>query len=260
MEKQELIFREKILLRLTNLFQEDYIASIGEFPKDKKIEFVRYLSECFDIIEENMSNPTKEDWRILTNKYNSFLIKHGKRLKMYVERGMNCYLDRFTLLLRKPIYTEDEWSTLSGEEQLLSPKEFAVFFRYCRTLLAVQQNSLLLDQKPEDIIKNETFKLKRKHFKNVYNKLKPNYIKCTLAEFKKIFSGEMITEDEKIQWLGTRASLHYFLTKTFKRVVWKIAANCFRIEGKSLEGNSLKNDKSISVKDKENINKAIEMF
>ncbi|MBK7666694.1 MAG: hypothetical protein IPJ32_04695 [Sphingobacteriaceae bacterium] len=64
MEKQELIFREDILIRLFNMFQEDYRASIMEFPQDKKIEFIRYLSECFDIIE----SPTAENWKIFTKK------------------------------------------------------------------------------------------------------------------------------------------------------------------------------------------------
>lgn len=255
-KKEKLIFREDILIRLTNMFQEDFRASMAEFPKDKKIEFVRYLWECFDLIE----SPTTENWNMFTNKEHAFLKKHGNRLKVYNEKGMNCYFERLHLLLVKPIYTEEERSSLNAGENLLSMGEFATFFRFCRNVLTQAQNSLLPEQKPEDIITNKTFELKNKYLKDVYDKLKPDYINCKVSEFKKVFSGEIITEEEKIRWLGTRASLHYFLTKTFSRVSWKIADDCFRIEGKSLEGNSLKNDKSISRKDKENINKAISQF
>lgn len=135
---------------LAKKYKKDFEASVAEFPEDKKIEFIEHLLECLDIIEGYTLSPTNENWKIYADKENAFLKKHGKRLKMYRQKNMPLYYGDSDLLVEKEIYSTEEWNSLSGEEQELSPKEFAIFFRYCRNYLHHRRDFLLLEQSPED--------------------------------------------------------------------------------------------------------------
>lgn len=135
---------------LAKKYRQDYEASVAEFPQDKKIEFVEHLLECLDIIETYIASPTKENWGIYAKKENAFLKKHGKRLKVYRQRNMYLYYGDPTVLAEKDMYTTEEWNSLSGEQQQLSPKEFASFVHYCRNILYHERDFLLLEQSPED--------------------------------------------------------------------------------------------------------------
>ena len=154
---------------LAKKYKQDYEASLAKFPADKKIEFVEHLLECFDIIQTYMSSPTKENWKIYADKQSVFLKKHGKRLQVYHQKRMNLYYGDPHVLAEKEIYTNQEWNSLSGEEQQLSPEEFASFAYYCRNVLSFDLDFLLLEQNPEDEMegknlsggKNQRFKVKR---------------------------------------------------------------------------------------------------
>lgn len=135
---------------LAKKYRQDYEASVAEFPQDKKIEFVEHLLECLDIIETYIASPTKENWKIYATKENAFLKKHGKRLKIYSQKNMYLYYGDPTVLAEKNIYTTEEWNSLDGEQQQLSPKEFASFVHYCRNILYHEREFLLLEQSPED--------------------------------------------------------------------------------------------------------------
>lgn len=149
-EDTKKINRRFIPSLLAKKYKQDYKESVAEFPEGKKIEFVEHLLECLDIIETYMSDPTKENWKTYSTKENAFLKKHGKRLKVYRQKSMYLYYGDPTVLSEKEIYTTEEWGALSGEEQVLSPEEFASFVRYCRNMLHHERDFLLLEQTPED--------------------------------------------------------------------------------------------------------------
>lgn len=144
------IDRHSIPSLLVRKYRKDYEASIAEFPQDKKIEFVEHLMECLDIIETYISNPTKENWEIYSKKENAFLKKHGKRLKVYRQKKMYLYYGDSSVLVEKEIYSTEEWNSLRGGQQKLSPQELSSFIELCRDSLYNERDFLLLEQNPED--------------------------------------------------------------------------------------------------------------
>ena len=128
---------------------QDCEASLIDFPDDKKVEFLEHLLECFDIIEKYFANPTPENYKIYANKENTFLKKHGKRLKMYRQTRMYLYYADHHVLVEKGIYTNDEWNEL-GKEQRLNADEYAEFIDLCRSRLYLELDFFLLRQSPED--------------------------------------------------------------------------------------------------------------
>lgn len=142
--------RHSIPSLLSRQYMKDYEASIAEFPEDKKIEFVEHLLESLDIVEAYMSSPTKENWKIFADKENTFLKKHGKRLKIYRQKRMYLYYGDSIVLPEKGIYTTEEWNSLSREKQKLNPEEFSEFAKCCRNSLYLDRDFLLLEQSPED--------------------------------------------------------------------------------------------------------------
>ncbi|MGZ4049793.1 MAG: hypothetical protein ACXVNN_10545, partial [Bacteroidia bacterium] len=96
------------------------------------------------------ANPTDENWKIYADKQDAFLVKHGKRLKMYRQLNMYHYFDFHLVLVEKRIYTPEDWNALSIEEQELSLQEYTSFVYFCRNLLSSDRNYLLLAQTPED--------------------------------------------------------------------------------------------------------------
>lgn len=120
------INRHSIPALLAKKYQKDYEASIAEFPLNKKIEFVEHLMECMDVIEVYLSNQTKENWKTYVKKENTFLKKHGNRLKVYRQKKMYLYYGDSSVLVEKEIYTVDEWNALREGQQKLSPQELLI--------------------------------------------------------------------------------------------------------------------------------------
>lgn len=85
-----------------------------------------------------------------------------------------------------------------------------------------------------------------------------------VPKFKKIFSGDIV--ENKIQWVGSIAALHFFVCEickysTIKKRKSEIACKCFSKEGYELTSKKLNNNKaSVSPEDKENITKAVQYF
>jgi hypothetical protein len=135
---------------LTSQFIKDYRASLADFPDNKKVELVEHILSCLDCAEIFWKNQTSADWKILADKENAFLKKHGKRLKMYKQKRMYLYYGDRHLLSEKNVYTTDEWNSLSHDKQMFSPSEYDSFFEACRRVLYNERDFLLLEQNPED--------------------------------------------------------------------------------------------------------------
>lgn len=103
-------------------------------------------------------------------------------------------------------------------------------------------------------------------FKDVLDKLQPVFIaeNVTVLKFKKIFSGKTISPNDKIEWLSTPASLHYFIDEIDKHQKqgkkWITACNCFHIKDFSNTPKDLGNNKDVGKKDKDQLIKAIKQF
>lgn len=106
----------------------------------------------------------------------------------------------------------------------------------------------------------------KESFKDVLDKLQPHFIakNVTVLNFKKIFSGKTISPNDKIEWLGTLASLHYFIGEIDKNQnqskKWITACNCFYKNGFSITSKNLVNNKDVSKKDKATLISAIKQF
>ncbi|MHB8258706.1 MAG: hypothetical protein ACYDCN_00330 [Bacteroidia bacterium] len=151
---KKIIERNRVPAFLSRKYMQDCEASLIDFPDDKKVEFLEHLLECFDIIEKYLANPTPENYKIYANKENTFLKKHGKRLKMYQQTRMYLYYADHHVLVEKDIYTNDEWNGL-GKEQRLNADEYAEFIDLCRNRLYLERDFFLLRQSPEDERKAE---------------------------------------------------------------------------------------------------------
>jgi hypothetical protein len=148
-EKKQ-VDRRRVSSLLARKYMKDYETSLAEFPDNKKVEFLEHLLECLDIIEVYVTNPSTENWKAYANKENTFLKKHGKRLKMYNQNRMYLYYTNDLVLIEKDIYTTDEWNALDGDMQALRPEEFEDFIDLCRRSLYLERHYLLLQQIPED--------------------------------------------------------------------------------------------------------------
>jgi hypothetical protein len=150
--------RRSIPALLAREYVNDYHTALAAFPEDKKIELVDHLLECLEIIETNISSPTEEYWKIYRQKENSFLKKHGNRLKVYRQNNMYLYYGDARVLVEKEIYSTAEWNKLDSEQQSLTPQELISFIHLCKNALYNEQEFLLIKQNPQDEIADKSVK------------------------------------------------------------------------------------------------------
>ena len=144
------ILRNSIPDLVAQKYMEDYKFCLSSFPENFRVEFTEHLLECLNLLENYLLNSTEETRKGYIDNENSFLRKHGKRLRTYNQRRFYLYYGDKLILSEKDIYTTKEWNKLPQEQKSLNKEEYSQFIQICRNRLYNERHYLLLEQLPED--------------------------------------------------------------------------------------------------------------
>lgn len=169
------------------------------------------------------------------------LIETGELKYLDAAKALSNYLNSiFTIYiedLKEPdkVQYETSLTALNNSKQLVRER-----FNYDETK---KDNVIFIK---EDFKGQHSFNLNRTHktdiFLKVLNKLKDNLLvsnKTSTGRFQKIFSGEEILNNEKVDWIGSKFELKLFLINlksefSSKRNFFNTTLRCFTIDGRDI--------------------------
>lgn len=131
-------------------FKKDYLESAQCFQQDKKIELYEHLLQCFELAEINLTDQTDQAWQKYLDLESSFHKKQGNRLKTYINKNMAIYYGDELALVKKGVFTAEEWKKLPKEKQEIPYKQMIFFINLCKGMLKSECENIWLEQPPED--------------------------------------------------------------------------------------------------------------
>jgi hypothetical protein len=226
------------------LEKNDFYSTLRTLNISKK-ELVLYLFEVLnkyttqknDKIELKIKDLPKSNLmhKIVT------LIETGDLKYIAAANALSNYLNSvFTIYMEdlkeaNKVQYETSYTSINNSKQLLRER-----FNYDETK---KENIILVK---EDFKGQHSFNLKRQFktdiFLRVLNKLKDNQLvsnKTSTGRFQKIFSGEEIPNNEKVDWIGTKFELKLFLDNlksefSLENNIYNTTLRCFTIKGKEI--------------------------
>lgn len=226
------------------LEKNDFYSTLRTLNISKK-ELVLYLFEVLnkyttqknDKIELKIKDLPKSNLmhKIVT------LIETGDLKYIAAANALSNYLNSvFTIYMEdlkeaNKVQYETSYTSINNSKQLLRER-----FNYDETK---KENIILVK---EDFKGQHSFNLKKQFktdiFLRVLNKLKDNQLvsnKTSTGRFQKIFSGEEIPNNEKVDWIGTKFELKLFLDNlksefSLENNIYNTTLRCFTIKGKEI--------------------------
>ena len=210
-KKELVLYFFEILNNYTTQNDDKIQLKIKDFPKSTLMHKIATLIETGEL---KYLDATKA----LSNYLNSIFIIYMEDLKE-----------------TNKVQYETSLTALNNSKQLVRER-----FNYDETK---KDNVIFIK---EDFKGQHSFNLNRLHstdiFLKVLKKLKDNQLvsyNTSTGRFKKIFSGEEIPNNEKVDWIGTKFELKLFLINlksefSSKRNIFNTTLRCFTVNGKDI--------------------------